>query len=385
MEASRRTGSAPLAPAVREALLERADRDGFVPFEQFVDVALYGPRIGYYARPRTPFGAAGDFYTAPRVHPLFGRTLARRLAEVHAALGEAGPFQVVELGAGDGTLAVELVRELVKSAREGGLDYVLVDRSDARRRDAAARVRATAGEAGVEVREAATLGDVGPVRGAIVANELLDAQPVLRLRWDGETWKEVGFRLDGERLALEERSVRAPRPPPALPTPGRAGVVLDLAPAAEGLVREIADRLRAGLVVLIDYGAEENDLLAGRPGGTLSAIRSHRVVEPPWEAPGEADLSAFVDFDRVRAAARAAGLIELAYGSQAEALGAWGFEDELARALAASRSAEEEVRTRLAAKNLLFSFSNHRVLELATPGSAGSLARATSASRAAPP
>ncbi|MCI4367457.1 MAG: SAM-dependent methyltransferase, partial [Thermoplasmata archaeon] len=119
-----------------------------------------------------------------------------------------------------------------------------------------------------------------------------------------------------------------------------------------------------GAIVLLDYGAEELDGPWNGPHGTLAAVRGHQNAVDPFEAPGTCDLSAFVDFTRIRAAAARAGLKEVAYRRQAEALGAWGFERVLARTLARARGDEDAVRIRLAAKSLLFGFEGFRVLEL---------------------
>lgn len=373
---------ASLAPELEAALAARTGPDGFLPFDRFMEVALYHPRLGYYARDRSPFGAAGDFYTAPRVHPLFGRTLARRLAQLHAAVGAPDPWQLVELGAGDGTLAIGVVSSLGPALRPARLDVALVERSEARRREAVARLLPEADRAGATVRAVATVAELEPIVGAVVAHELMDAQPARRLRWDGSRWHELGFRAAAGRLAPYERPGPASVAGPPLARPEGPGTVTEISPVAEGIVREVADRLEAGALVVIDYGAEEAELLAGHRDGTLVGLRRHRVLPVPWEAPGESDLSAFVNFSRLRSAARAAGLAEVAYRRQTEALAAWGFEAELAEASAAAGSAEAEVRLRLAAKNLLFGFENFRVLELAAPSTAPALRDLSGASAA---
>ncbi len=369
------TTAAPLRPELEAALGRRATPDGFVPFDRFMEVALYAPGLGYYARERSPFGPSGDFYTAPSVHPTFARTLAARVAEVDRALGRPRPFSVVDLGSGDGRLLAGIAKALAPGAND--VRYVVVDRSPARRTAARAAVAAELGGAGGGVEEAASLGEAGPLAGVVVAHELLDALPARRLRWDGRVWKELGVRVVDRRAQLAESELTTVPPAPPLPAlgTGDAGTVVELSPAAEAIVREVADHLTGGLFLVVDFGAEERELLAAHPRGTVAAVRSHRADLLPWEAPGESDLSTFVNFSRVRSAARTAGWVELGYRGQAEALAGWGFEGELARALADARSPEEEVKTRLAAKNLLFGFGGFRVLELAAPSSAAALRR----------
>jgi SAM-dependent MidA family methyltransferase len=351
-----------------ERLADRAEPDGFVPFDRFMDVALYGPGVGYYGRAQTPFGPSGDFYTAPSVHPLFARTLARRVEQVARSLGAARPLSLVDLGCGDGTLLAGLAAVLEERSRGLRLRYVAVDRSEARRATALAELRRRLPGEPYRALSGASLAELGPIEGVVLAHELLDAQPARRWRWDGARWREMGLRLQNGALVEAERDGgRGPDPPlPALGT-DRTGTLAETSSAAEALVREIADHLTDGLLVVVDFGAEENELLGGHPHGTLAAVRSHRALASPLEAPGQVDLSAFVNFTRLREAARRAGLVEVANRSQAEALGAWGFASELDEALQASGSSEAEVRVRLAAKNLLFGFGSFRVLELAAP------------------
>jgi SAM-dependent MidA family methyltransferase len=367
----------PSASPPSEQLLDRlvavADPGGFVPFDRFMEVALYADGIGYYARLDTPLGPAGDFYTAPHVDPLFGHSLAQRLEAVRPTLDD-GPLRVVELGPGDGTLAASVIPGLRRGPTDLEVEYFLVERGPGLRERALARARAAAEPFGVSVRAIPSLAALGPIRGAVIANELLDAQPARRLRWTGSAWVELGVRVDGHRLVPAEAPISSPVPGPVLPGSGENGTIVEVAPGAEAAVREVADHLAAGLCVLIDYGMSESELVAGHPRGTLEAIRGHRSVADPLAAPGTTDLSTFVNFDRIRAVARAAGLVELAFGSQAEALGRWGYPALLEEAVRSSPSAQEAVRRRLAAKNLLFGFARFQVLELAPPSSATELA-----------
>jgi len=372
-------------PAPSATLAERirasADADGFLPFDRFMDLVLYDPVAGFYARAASPFGAAGDFYTAPQVHPLFAATLAARVRSAAGSLRGRGPVRLVEIGAGDGTLAEALLGALGPDA---GLDeYLLIERSEPLARRALERTRVAGDLARVPVRRAVSIAAEGPTVGVVVANELLDAIPARRVRWTGERWSELGVRVGPRGLEPAEGPLRDAVPPPPLPTSPEAGTIVEFSSGAEALVREVADHLVAGLFVILDYGMSEAELLAAHPRGTLEAIRQHRSVADPLSAPGETDLSVFVNFDRVRSAARAAGWTEVAFRSQAEALGAWGFPERFQEALARTGSSEEEVRLRLAAKNLLFGFERFRVLELAPPGERP-LAGATLASAGRP-
>jgi len=359
-------------------LKKEGGADGFVPFDQFMEVALYDRDAGFYARERTPLGSSGDFYTAPHVHPLFGRTLAERVRTVRRALGRGQPFRVVEVGPGDGTLA-ETVLAALGRAPEGveGMEYLLVERSPSMRQVALERVEAAGHASGIPVRLADSVAADGPFEGVVLANELLDALPARRLEWTGSEWRELGIRVEGEAVVAASAPLRTPVPGPELPTPGEPETVLEVSPEAEGWVREVGDHLARGLAILIDYGMEQSELLVGHRSGTLAAVRSHRTVDDPYAEPGDSDLSMFVNFSRVRAAARRAGLEEIMYCSQSEALGAWGFPALFEAEVRAAGTGEAEVRLRLAAKNLLFGFDRFRVLELSPPNGATELRSAT--------
>jgi len=377
------SGSARISDGARSArfadmLRDRADRDGFVPFDRFMDVALYGAGVGFYAREDSPFGRAGDYYTAAHASPLFGRTIAERVRAVARAIPHAGEFRVVDVGAGDGTLGEGVIAGIAEDRELASrTEYVLVERSAALALRAFERLSHAGAVAGIPVRAAGSVGADGPFCGVVVANELLDAQPARRLLWDGEEWKELGFRWNGERLVPGTHAPIRPVPPPRLPVHPDPGTTLEVAPAADGVVREVADHLAEGLFLLLDYGMEESELLAAHPSGTLAAIRRHRVETDPATDPGASDLSVFVNFTRLRAVARQAGFREVAFRRQAEALGEWGFERILDRAMATAGSAEAEVRTRLGAKNLLFGFERFAALELspARSGLASTAAR----------
>lgn len=356
-----------------ERLRDEAGSSDFLPFDRFMEVVLYSEELGFYERARSPLGSGGDFYTAPQVHPLFAATIAERVRVVRKGLGRPGSFRIVELGPGDGTLAAGIVDHL--GATEPGLEYVLVERSAARAAETQERLRRT--QSPIPIRHATSVGALGPFAGVVVANEFLDAQPARRLRWDGSAWHEMGVRVRDGRVEAAEGALTRAVPGAPLPAPSEAGVVLELSPTAEATVREIADHLTEGEAILIDYGQEETELLRGHPQGTLAAVRNHRVVSDPMDSPGTADLSTFVNFTRIRSAARVSGLVELAFRSQAEALGGWGFPTLLEGAVRSAGSAEAEVRVRLAAKNLLFGFDRFRVLELAAPSAVGRLRAAT--------
>ena len=352
---------------VLEALRSAGAPDGFLPFDRFLEIALYAPEVGYYARRGLRLGREGDFYTAAHVHPIFGRTVARRIRAEYERLGRPSRFRIVEVGPGDGTLAAGVIETLASSGDwPEGTPYHLVDISGPLRDSATGRLDGLRKHP-FDLHLGSSVGGDGPFTGVVIANELLDALPFRRLVRRGNGWAELGTHVGPEGIRWEEREMVRPMPEPSLPAAAE-GTVLECSERAEAWIREVADSLVGGTAILLDYGDEEPELLARGPHGTLASVRSHRAQRDPLADPGRSDLSAFVNFTRIRAAARRAGLRVLAYRGQAEALGSWGFEAVRDEALAGAASAEDQVRVRLAAKNLLFGFGNFRVLELAPPG-----------------
>ena len=359
--------------ATWELLSRAADRTGFVPFDRFMEVALYGEGVGFYTRPDSLFGREGDYYTAAHASPLFARAVAERVRSALATIPPEVPARILEVGPGDGTLAEGILTGLGTSTGvRPATEYVLVERSPTLSQAAFDRASTAARPFGVPVRTIESVAAEGPFHGIVLANELLDAQPVRRLVWNGREWQETGVRWTGTRFVPASVPCRRTVPSPSLPPDLPPGTTVEVSPMAEALVREVADHLASGLLLILDYGMEESELVSAHPTGTLAAIRRHRYVDDPLADPGSADLSVFVNFSRVRAVARAAGLTEVAFRRQAEALGEWGFPRLLEEAARVAPSPEAEVRLRLGAKNLVFGFERFYALELVPPLPAGS-------------
>jgi SAM-dependent MidA family methyltransferase len=355
----------------RERLLAAAAGSGTLRFDHFMEIALYEPGLGFYASPEVAIGRRGSFYTAPQVSPLFGAALAERIVAEHERLGRPAGFSVVEIGPGDGTLAADVLRALGDRPTPVAIaDYRLVERSDPLRDRALERARAAAPGGGIEVRASRSIGEEGPFEGIVVANEFLDALPVRRLLRRDDGWRELEVRFEGGHAAWTERPLDGAVGPPPIGS-AEDGTIVERSPLVAPALREIADHLVRGAALLVDFGEEAAALRRAHPRGTLAALWRHQALDDPLALPGLADLSAFVDFTLVRAAARSAGLEETANRTQAEALAAWGLPGLLEAAVARAPNAEAGVRVRLAAKNLLFGFPTFRCLELAARSGGG--------------
>jgi SAM-dependent MidA family methyltransferase len=281
------------AAAIETAIAEH----GPIHFAAFMELALYGPD-GYYQRP--PIGAQGDFVTAPHVHPVFGALLARALRELWQGLGGPVPFSIAEVGAGDGTLA----RQLLDGLDDLRVDYLAVERS------AGARL-ALAEVPGVRV--AASLpSDRRPH--LLLGHELLDNLPFRRVRGTGGGSVEI---LVGEGL----REVEAPLPSDLdVPDDLAAGQERVVPVDALAFIDRIAPQLDRGYAVFIDYGADDG------PGGDPHGYRGHRVIEDVLADPGSSDITAGVDFGAIARRAASHGLTAFPTISQRDALIRLGFE-----------------------------------------------------------
>lgn len=322
---------AALSARIRQRI---AEQGGWLRFDAFMRLALYEPALGYYTRATgSPFGAEGDFITAPELGPLYAQALAQALAPLLA--GRAGQV-LLEAGAGSGRLAVDLLAELERldALPERYLILELSEPLRARQRERVGRTLAPALAARV-----AWL-DAPPARyeGVVVANELIDALPVRLLVKAGEGVLERGVVVEGEGFGWADRPPDAglaalvearlghlvPDWPEAYCTEVCAGLDSWLAGLVAGLER--------GTLWFGDYGYGRADYYAPtRGGGTLVCHHRHQAGFDPLVRVGLQDITAFVDFTALAEAADALGLRVAGYTTQAHFLLDCGIDRLLAR------------------------------------------------------
>lgn len=304
---------------------EIAAAGGWLPFDRFMNLALYEPGLGYYAGQRRKFGqmpaTGSDFVTAPEMSPLFGRAFARQIAQ---ALKASGCSDVVEFGAGSGALAAQLIAEL--DALGAGLArYRIVELSA----DLRERQRERLAHWGDRVE---WLDALPPeLEAVVIGNEVLDAMPVQLIAFDGHTWRERGVVSAGEGFAFEDRDSRL-RPPLADPGHGGfvPGTVTEIHPQAEAFVATLARTLKRGAAFFIDYGFPESEYYhPQRRGGTLMCHQAHQADPDPLVAVGDKDITAHVNFTGIALAGQDAGWVVLGYTSQANFLLNCGIADLL--------------------------------------------------------
>ena len=301
-------------------------RGGAVTFDVYIDLALYLPDHGYYASASPRYGRAADYLTAPTASEWYARIAARLL---RGLAGANGPVRIIDLAAGDGSFLAGLVSSLGPTTA-GVIDgWVAVERSRTMKQRILDRV-------GGSTACCSDLSEIEASPGPTVmhASELYDAFPVARAVGRGGGLREMWVAVDEGRLTWSER------PPRGEVTAyfDRHNVVLDEGQIAEANLRIVASHREAlrvagsdGLMLVLDYGYETSRLYnaRGRRGGSLATFRRHRVGRDPFEAPGETDITAHVNWDDLRAAGREEGWMEIGLWPLAEFLVRAGLAEEL--------------------------------------------------------
>jgi SAM-dependent MidA family methyltransferase len=347
----------PAEAAIRAEIARR----GPIPFVDFMALALGHPGGGYYTAAAARPTRAGDFLTAPELHPIFGATLARQLEEAWQRLGKPDPFVLLEYGAGSGSLALAVQDGLRAdgSPLAETLVYAPVELNPHRLGEL--RGRATA--AGLTLVDPAGL-DREPLVGVALANEFLDALPVhlVEVRGGRPAELHVGVGADGALVELpgELSEPSLARRLAGLSTAGVEvveGQRLEFRPGVEPWAREVGRRLADGLVLVVDYGAPATELYGPRRrAGTLMTYRGHAAdgsPGAPYRDIGERDITAHVDTSALAAELAAAGFTVLGETSQAELLAGCGLEAILQRAQAQVATAAAALELRSAVMRLL--------------------------------
>ena len=326
------------AHSLTTAMLERVHKailaaQGWLPFDQFMAMALYEPGLGYYANQQPKFGtmpqSGSDFVTAPELSPLFGAALAQQVAE---ALKATGTNEVWEFGAGSGALAHQLLSEL-KRLGCPIKRYNIMDLSSTLK----ARQQAKLAEFGDQVQWLSQWPDT--LQGVVVGNEVLDAMPVKLLNRIQGVWHERGVVVadvathpDG--LAWEDRPTELK--PPLEPS-GDHDYLTEIQPQGEAFVASLAERLLAsekgGAAFFMDYGFPEAEFFhPERHMGTVMCHQAHKADANPLAAVGLKDITAHVNFTGIALAGQEAGLQVLGYTSQARFLLNLGLAERMSEA-----------------------------------------------------
>ena len=301
-----------VASRIREDI-ERSG--GWISFARYMELALYSPGLGYYVAGAAKLGEPGDFITAPELSPLFGATLASQVGEI---LSQTGGM-VMELGAGSGRLAADLLAALQEHGRLPGR-YLILEISP----DLARRQRETLEKRVPDLLDRVEWIDALPqlFSGVILANEVLDALPIHLLAWRQEGVWERGVSLEQGACAWSERRLqRGALRDAASAIAVQAPYLSEVSLAVPALAGALAACLEHGALLFIDYGFGRGEYYhPQRVQGTLMCHYRHRAHGDPFFLPGLQDITAHVDFTAVAEAGLGAGLKLLGYTTQAQFL-----------------------------------------------------------------
>ncbi len=341
---------------LREIIVDEIRRGGPMPFSRYMELCLYHPELGYYSRATEQFGKAGDFYTSSDVHAVFGRLVARQFAEMWRALDSPERIDIIELGPGRGLFAADVLDWSAKQFPDFArvVHYQLVEQSSKLRTRLHQRLSGhiTRGRAAIfETLEEASAAAGEHV--IIFANEFFDALPVGIVDHRGSLRvAENDDRFGGQFV---------PPSPPELdfldrysvhPEPGER---VEVPLASLDWIDRIAAAFnhRRGFAILIDYGYTREEQLAGRHRDTLMTYRRHQASPSPYEAPGEQDITAHVNFTALRSRAGDRELETVALLTQSQFLLGIGEETQLADAFQDCKLPQERAKVALQLKHLI--------------------------------
>jgi len=310
----------PRALAASRALLDRigaelAAADNWISFARYMELVLHQPGLGYYAGGAGKLGAGGDFTTAPEMTPLFGRALARQVAQILQP-GDA----ILEFGAGTGALAASILDDL-------SVPYFILETSSELKQRQQQRL-------GRNVQWLDRL--PRDFRGVMLANEVVDAMPVHALAWTHAGILERGVCANEGQLAWSDRAAKgavlADSKNIEIEIPPSGRYESELALFARAWMRSLGRFLEHGAIIVIDYGFPAREYFhPQRSMGTLACHYRHHVHGDPFYLPGLQDVTAHVDFSALAGAAAGAGLEILGYANQAQFLVNCGITDVLAQ------------------------------------------------------
>ncbi|MCH8061235.1 MAG: SAM-dependent methyltransferase [Chloroflexi bacterium] len=330
----------------------RVAESGRITFAEFMRIALYHPTGGYYAS-ASAFGAEGDYYTSPLVHPAFGASIAIVLFRMWKVLREPSPFWAIELGSGRGVLAQDAVgfaKELGPKFNKA-LQYVALERYSGGRE--------ATHDSGEGLHHVST--DALPIKGAtgcIFSNELPDAFPVHRFQVKGDKILEIYVTRNANGVYVEELDV--PSTPMIVdrlaslgikPADGFRGEVnLEIGP----WMASVSASLKRGFILTIDYGHLAEDLYApSRSSGTLQTYYRHMDGASPYQRIGRQDITAHVDFSLLQDEGERVGLNPIGLTSQAEFLKGLGHHEFLRKVRTGDLSAAERAANMMSLNELV--------------------------------
>ncbi len=335
----------PLGHLIREQIQQRVDQR--ITFAEFMDVALYHPQYGYYNDRARDIGPNGDFFTAPHLGADFGQLLAEQFVEMWQMLGQPQPFQLVEMGAGQGLLAQDILRHLAQHYTDcfGNLEYIIIEKAAGLIHQQRQQLESQFGDRlTLRWQTLESLADQ-PITGCLFSNELVDALAVHLVEFEQGKLQEVYVTVQDDRFCEILGSASSPkleqyfefigvRPTGADDTgadyPDRYRTEVHL--AAQDWLQSVAAGLARGYILTIDYGYTARRYYNRvRAQGTLQCYYQHRRHHDPYINVGKQDITAHVDFTHLVRWGEQCGCSTVGITSQAMFLMALGLGDRIAQ------------------------------------------------------
>ena len=365
--------------SLREQIEQEIREQGAIPFSRYMEICLYDPIAGYYSRNAEQFGKAGDFYTSSDVHAVFGCLLAREFDEMWQSLDRPPEIEILELGPGRGLFARDVLDWSKKKLPHffAALRYTLQEASPVLRTKLRGTLREhiTTGKAVVPEERANLARRISAGKGQskgrvqegrpdlihrtcraatpliIFANEFFDALPVeilgtegkLHLARENNRLGQVWLPPTADELEFLDRYGVHPEP----------GERIEVPLIAQQWMTHVAQSISRGFLLAIDYGYTRAEQLAGRHRGTLMAYRRHSASPDPYQAPGEQDLTAHVNFTALAAAAEQTGMQVRNLVTQSEFLMSIGEKNQFADVFENCRLPQERAKVALQLKHLI--------------------------------
>jgi SAM-dependent MidA family methyltransferase len=342
---------------LRQKIVREIQEVGPIRFSRYMEMCLYDPEFGYYSRNAEKFGRAGDFYTSSDVHAVFGRLLARQFEEMWRMLGSPTEIEVLELGSGRGLFAQDVLDWSEKKFPGffQAVRYSLLERSSILRQHQEktlerhiASGKAVVVEAGEFDRWRSRSAEIPVI---VFANEFFDALPVeivsdrgtLRLAARGDLFVEEWAEASAAEFEFLDRYGVHPE----------AADRVEACLIAQQWMSRIAKSIKRGFLIAIDYGYTREEQRAGRHLGTVMAYRQHSASANPFEAPGDQDITAHVNFTALLAAAEAEGMATYKLRTQSQFLLGIGENNQFADAFEECTLPQEKAKVALQLKHLV--------------------------------
>jgi SAM-dependent MidA family methyltransferase len=356
---------------LRQRIEQEIRERGPIPFSRYMELCLYEPHLGYYARHAGQFGKAGDFYTASDVHAVFGRLLARQFEEMWRTLGSPARIEILELGSGRGLFAQDVLDWSGKKFPDffRALHFKLMESSAALwdrlqetlkmhlQSGKASLISSSTPSAAKAINERAPIGTTEAVPSPVgnptivFANEFFDALPVevvgsegeLRIDLHSGQFVEAWVPASDEELEFLDRYSVHPE----------EGERVEVSLLGQRYMSAVAESVGSRFVIVIDYGYTRNEQLAGRHRGPVMTYRQHSASRNPYEAPGQQDITAHVNFTALAATAEQHGMHTHQLLTQSQFLMGIGEENQFADAFEECRLPQERAKVALQLKHLV--------------------------------